>query len=32
MIFYGSSEYNITLVIDTKNKIEALNKLNRLFF
>ncbi|MFN4219994.1 MAG: aspartate kinase [bacterium] len=32
MISYGSSEYNITLVIDTKNKIEALNKLNRLFF
>ncbi|MCS7244091.1 MAG: aspartate kinase [Candidatus Calescibacterium sp.] len=31
MLSYGSSDYNITLVIDTTYKKEALNKLNELF-
>lgn len=31
MLSYGSSDYSITLVIDTNYKIDALNKLNRLF-
>jgi len=31
MISYGSSDYNISLVIDTKYKKEVLNRLNKLF-
>ncbi|MCX7758161.1 MAG: aspartate kinase [bacterium] len=31
MLSYGSSDYNITFVIDTAYKKEALNKLNELF-
>ncbi|MCS6955361.1 MAG: aspartate kinase [Candidatus Calescibacterium sp.] len=31
MLSYGSSDYNITFVIDTAYKKEALNKLNEIF-
>ncbi len=32
MISYGGSDYNMSLLIDTKNKAEALNLLNRGLF